>query len=68
MLNKLRLAREKAGLTQSEMGRKLGLTLAGYRQKEVGERKISVEEANKMVKILGTTLDEIFLNSNNQND
>lgn len=67
-MNKLRLAREKAGLTQSEMGQKLGLTLAGYRQKEVGDRKISVEEANKIAKILGTTLDEIFLNFGNQND
>ncbi len=67
-MNKLRLAREKAGLTQSEMGQKLGLTLAGYRQKEVGDRKISVGEANKMAKILGTTLDEIFLDLDNQND
>jgi len=41
----LRKARENAGFTQAQMGEKLGLTLAGYRQKEVGERKISIDEA-----------------------
>lgn len=60
MLEKLRQARVNAGLTQSQMGEKLGLTLAGYRQKEIGERKISIKEANKIANILGVTLDDIF--------
>lgn len=61
MLVKLRNARMAAGLTQAEMGKKLGLTMAGYRQKESGERKISIQEANQIVQILGLTLDDIFL-------
>ncbi len=61
MMEKLRRARMAAGLTQAQMAEKMGLTLAGYRQKEVGLRKITVEEANQMVKILNTTLDNIFL-------
>lgn len=61
VLVKLRNARMAAGLTQAEMGKKLGLTMAGYRQKESGERKISIQEANQIVQILGLTLDDIFL-------
>lgn len=59
-MKKLRAARLAAGLTQAEMGKKLGLTMAGYRQKEVGERKISIEEAIKISNILHMSLDEIF--------
>lgn len=59
-MKRLRAARLAAGLTQEEMGKKLGLTMAGYRQKEVGERKISIEEAVKISKILHMSLDEIF--------
>ena len=69
MVNKeLRAARINAGLTQAEMGKRLGLTMAGYRQKETGERKITIEEAQKMASILGKSLDDIFLPSFNKND
>lgn len=64
----LRRARVSAGLTQAEMGEKLGLTMAGYRQKEIGDRRITIEEATEMAKILGKSLDEIFLPSINQKD
>ena len=64
----LRRARVSAGLTQAEMGEKLGLTMAGYRQKEIGNRRITIEEATEMAKILGKSLDEIFLPSINQKD
>lgn len=60
MLDKLRKARKAAGLTQAQMGQRLGLTMAGYRQKESGERKISVEEANAIANILHVSLDDIF--------
>lgn len=64
----LRRARVSAGLTQAEMGEKLGLTMAGYRQKEIGDRRITIEEATEMAKILGKSLDEIFLPSINRKD
>lgn len=64
----LRQARIEAGLTQAEMGAKLGLTMAGYRQKETGERKISIDEAQKMAEILGKNMADIFLPVINQND
>ena len=64
----LRRARVSAGLTQAEMGEKLGLTMAGYRQKEIGDRRITIEEATEMAKILGKSLDEIFLPAFNQKD
>lgn len=60
MLQKLKRARLSAGYTQAQMGEMLGLTMAGYRQKETGDRKISIEEANKIAKILNLTLDDIF--------
>ena len=69
MVNKeLRAARINAGLTQAEMGKRLGLTMAGYRQKETGERKITIDEAKKIAEVLGKSLDDIFLPSFNQND
>lgn len=68
VMNRLRRARLAAGYTQEEMGRKLGLTMAGYRQKEVGERKITVEEAARIAEILGTSMDDIFLSERHQND
>lgn len=64
----LRRARVEAGLTQAEMGERLGLTMAGYRQKEIGDRKITVEEGRKMADILGKSMDEIFLYPFNQKD
>lgn len=65
MLTKLRRARLAAGYTQTQMGAMLGLTLAGYRQKEVEERGITIRQANQIARILGTTLDELFLDEKN---
>ena len=61
MTKKLRELRKKAGYTQADMGKMLGLSTAGYRQKETGKRKISVDEAGRMAQILKKTMDEIFL-------
>lgn len=60
IMQRLRNARVAAGLTQEEMGKRLGLTMAGYRQKEVGERKIYIDEANKIAAILNVTLNDLF--------
>ncbi len=66
MLKKLRAARRAAKLTQTEMGKLMGLTMAGYRQKETGERNLTIKEANKIAKILGTTLDPLFLDTEDE--
>ena len=44
----------------------MGLTMAGYRQKETGERNLTIKEANKIAKILGTTLDPLFLDTEDE--
>lgn len=66
MLKKLRAARRAAKLTQTEMGKLMGLTMAGYRQKETEERNLTIKEANKIAKILGTTLDPLFLDTEDE--
>ena len=65
-MKKLRAARRAAKLTQTEMGKLMGLTMAGYRQKETGERNLTIKEANKIAKILGTTLDPLFLDTEDE--
>jgi transcriptional regulator with XRE-family HTH domain len=68
MYESLRRARIEAGLTQADMGEKMGLTMAGYRQKEIGDRKITIEDAQKISNILGKSLDDIFSPRVNQSD
>ena len=68
MLKQLRNARLSAGLTQKKMGELLGLTMAGYRQKEIGQRRITIDEAQAIAKLLNKSLDDIFLDEINQND
>ena len=55
---RLKVAREKAGLTQVELSEKLGFkdrqTLAAI---EAGQRKISAEELLRAIKVLGLELD-----------
>ena len=61
MFEQLKRARRGAGFTQAQLGKELGLTMAGYRQKETGLRKMSIDEAVSIAKILGKSLDEVFL-------
>lgn len=59
-MNKLRLFREEADLTQEHMGKLLGLTKSGYALKEQGKRSFTVEEAIKAAKILKRPVEKIF--------
>lgn len=60
--NKLKKAREDAGLNYRETADKAGLTTAGYWQIENGKRGASYSVMVKLAEVFGTTPDSIFLN------
>jgi len=57
----LRAKREELGLRQEDMAQKLGISKSYYCMLENGERRLSLELARKCARILGTTLDAVFL-------
>lgn len=63
--NKIRGYRNMLGMTQEQMGAKLGITKQGYQRKEVGKSKFSDEEKMTFKKLLlplfpDITLEDIF--------
>lgn len=52
-LRRLRLAREKAGLTQAEVARRMGKGQAFVWKSEVGERRVDVIELKQFADIYG---------------
>jgi transcriptional regulator with XRE-family HTH domain len=50
-LRRLRLAREKAGLTQDEAARRLGKRQAFVWKSEVGERRVDVIELKQFAEV-----------------
>ncbi|WP_454922783.1 helix-turn-helix transcriptional regulator [Abiotrophia defectiva] len=63
--NKIRGYRNMLGMTQTEMGAKLGITKQGYHRKEVGKSNFSDEEKMTFKKLLlplfpNITLEDIF--------
>lgn len=65
MLERLKQLRLEAGLTYQQMAKQLGLTKATYYKKEHGRIKISLSDAQKISKILGHSIDNIFFTSDN---
>ena len=56
--NKLKDAREKAGLTQLELAEKAGITANYYAVVERGEKNVSYEKLQRILKVLNIkTLD-----------
>jgi transcriptional regulator with XRE-family HTH domain len=53
MLARLRQAREEAGLTQSEVGRRLGLRQAFISKLESGERRLDPVELARFATVYG---------------
>ena len=59
--SELKIARIRRGLSSKDMAEKLCLTPATYSYKENNERKISLKDAEAIVKILNLTPEEILL-------
>lgn len=53
---KIRLAREEAGLSQEELGNKLGCAGVTISMWEMGKRRVSLEDLHKIARVLGKPL------------
>lgn len=60
-MSKLKEAREKAGLTQLEVAKKLNISDSYLSQLENGRRKLSLQMAIDIAKEVGMNPTEIFL-------
>ena len=60
---KLRELRERQGITQQDMAKRLEYTVTSYNKIEKGHRQMSVKRAMEAARILNCSLDEIFLPS-----
>lgn len=58
LLELLREAREKAGLTQVELAKRLKQSQSFVSKVEVGERRLDLIQLRTMCRVLGTTLPE----------
>ncbi|ACX51293.1 transcriptional regulator, XRE family [Ammonifex degensii KC4] len=60
MRSSLRKARLRAGLTQSEVARLVGLTRASYTNIERGHKNPSVVTALRIAQVLNRSVEELF--------
>lgn len=61
MLNKLKKIRESKGLTQSDMAELLGYKhKSGYNKLELGDRKITLEQAKIISDYFNMAIEDIF--------
>lgn len=58
--NNLKSYRAKAGLTQGEVAKKIGIAPNSYSFKENGKREFTLSEAKAIADIFGDTIDKIF--------
>lgn len=56
----LRRFRERRGMSQTEVGKALCLTGAGYGRIERGEIRLTVEDAAVLARLYGVTLTELL--------
>lgn len=62
-MNKLKQARNSAGLSIEKAAKKLGISAGYLSQIENGYRHVSSERAEEISKLYNITIDEIFLPS-----
>lgn len=55
----IRRLRERAGMTQADLGKVLGVTHSAVSLIESGKRGISLKQADKIAAALNTNLDEL---------
>ena len=60
MYEKLKLEREKSGLSYEKMAKRLGISKCFYWQLENRKRKLSYEMAKKIAKIFSLKPDDLF--------
>ncbi len=61
-MNRLRMIRKLRGISQRELGKAAGLSATAISRYETGERKLTVETAQKMAAILHTDWVSLFDN------
>lgn len=62
MVSKIRALRKSKGITQKFMADQLGYKYSsGYSQIEMGRRRVSLEQAKVIAKILNVSIDELAL-------
>lgn len=59
--NKMREFRKKKGMKQLALAKKVGIFQSEISEIETGNRKPSIYLAQKIAKVLGRSVDEIFL-------
>ncbi len=64
--NKIKYYRNKVGLTQYELAKLVGLTRRGILQIEKEQQDIKVSNAIKLAKALRTSVEELFVFSDNR--
>ena len=60
LLERLKAARQKAGLTQVEVGEELGLTQSVVSKCESGERRIDAVELKAFAELYGVTVGDLL--------
>ncbi|WP_313428152.1 helix-turn-helix domain-containing protein [Siminovitchia terrae] len=59
---KIRQYRKSKGISQTFIAKKLKITVSGYNMKESGKRPITIDELEKIAKVLGVSA-SIFFNN-----
>lgn len=59
-LYSLKVARQKAGLSQEDVARRINMPLTTYSKKENGKTKFYLDEAVKISNILGKPISELY--------
>lgn len=60
MLDKLKEARLKAGLTQAQMAKICEISVLAYQQYECGKRIPRADVAIRIARVLGSTVEHLF--------
>ena len=59
-MNRLRLARERQGISQRELAKASGVTATSISRYETGERQLNVEKAKRIASVLSIDWIELF--------
>lgn len=61
MINKIKILREKAGLTQAELSRKIGVERAYISRIERNKQQPGLETAIKLAQVFNCKIDDLFI-------